>query len=48
MAESNKDVLFHSPGDDDIQTVTEIESCCMVCYKTVIIITFIAKNKNKG
>lgn len=46
MAESNEDVLFHSPGDDDIQKVTEIESCCMVCYKTVII--YIPKNKNKN
>lgn len=36
MAEANEDQVFRTLNADDIDhTVTEIESCCMNCYKNV-------------
>ena len=36
MASSTEDYVFKNLNADDIdQTVTEIESCCMNCYKNV-------------
>lgn len=36
MANSSNDVAFKNFNEDDIDhTVTEIESCCMNCYKNV-------------
>lgn len=36
MANSTEDAVFKNLNADDIDhTVTEIESCCMNCYKNV-------------
>lgn len=39
MANSTEDLVFKNLNADDIDhTVTEIESCCMNCYKNVSVV----------